>query len=266
VRTRAASVFSGDDDGCTILTFGVPAIESVVGFALTKHSLHAFNRKLLMSVRVGGGQLPLLEGLNDKQTEWLLDALIESTLPVGSVVIKEGNLQEGFQIVKRGEVTVSSKEKGVVSTLGVGCAFGETSLGGNPKPRRTSVTCSGDEPAILLLLHAQTIRDNGDFDGWREKLTTPPKSAGKGAKSGAKSAGPLTTGRKPPTSRVAAQSTNRTKLKASDAGIALSVKTDMGSTAKGASPPPASNRNKVDAPQASSRKTDPPASNRKMHR
>jgi len=180
MRTRAASVVAQEAcveegrerrGGCKVLVFAVAAIEALVGFVLTKHSLHAFNRKLLGSVKVGA--TPLFEGLDEEGIRWVLDAITEETVPAGTKLIDEGVIPsdaEGLQIVKRGSCLVTSSERGMIATLTAGDCFGESSLANKKKPRRSTVRCSDAEPALILTLSAAAVRRNTGLDEWREKL------------------------------------------------------------------------------------------------
>ena len=73
-RVRAASVFAAGS-GCTLISFNVCDLEVLVGYTPQRKSMLEFNRKLLASVKIG--TVPLLEGLDQQQTRWVVDALGE---------------------------------------------------------------------------------------------------------------------------------------------------------------------------------------------
>jgi CRP-like cAMP-binding protein len=187
LRTRAASVFAHDESGCTILSFAVSAIEAVLGFVLTKRSLHAFSRKLLAAIRIGKPGTPMLDGLSEEQVDQLLDSMYEEAVPPGGVIADAGSTPHALQMVKRGELVVAGADKSPISTLRVGDFFGETSLASRTKvrPRKTSVTASGDETVVILTLPAASIKADSAFDAWRDRLLPPkPEPAAKPTKDG----------------------------------------------------------------------------------
>jgi len=187
LRTRNAAVHAGLM-GCTILAFDVAHIEALIGFSLHAKSVHSYNRKMLVSVQIGGS--PITEGLSAAEIDWLVEALVEESHESGEVVGGEGTADDKLQIIKRGTATVTTtkgKNGPEKAVLQVGDYFGELSLI-KKRSRRASVIA--DPPHLLTIsLSADLVKENTALDEWREALfrkDAASTSGGKESSSGEK--------------------------------------------------------------------------------
>ena len=85
------------------------------------------------------------------------------------MIVDEGARQDQIQIIKRGSVILGSKDKGATGKLSVGDSFGETSLDGTKKARKTYVR-AGDEGAILLTVSVKHLKTNESLNEWRAAI------------------------------------------------------------------------------------------------
>lgn len=170
LRTRNATVTAGPS-GCTLLSFPVSAIEALVGYLPQDIAVKRYNRKLLMSVKVGDKETPLCEGLAEEQLDWLVEAVVEEAHAGGTVLAVEGASDDRLQILKRGTASVTySKGGNQPRTLLAGDFFGERSLVKEIK-RKSSVT-AGPPQLLTVSLSGKMIRNRAELAEWRERLAS----------------------------------------------------------------------------------------------
>jgi len=185
LRTRNATVRAGDS-GCTLLSFPVHGIEALMGYIPQELAVKRYNRKLLLSVKVGEKETPLVDGLKEEQLAWLVDHLVEEAHAGGTVIGAEGSPDDRLQILKRGKATITSTKtpNEAPTELIAGDYYGERSLVKDVK-RKTTVT-AGPPQLLTVSLSAKTVKANADLDEWREALATllpaPAAATAKSAK------------------------------------------------------------------------------------
>jgi CRP-like cAMP-binding protein len=132
-----------------VVSFAAADVEALLGYGLQASAEHAFNNKLLESVRVG--EMSVFATLNSEMRTWLVEQMLEHTFAAGEVVFKEGSDSDVVYIVKRGTASVSTKEGGKVAEVGAGKVFGESVLVGKKTKRNATVVASSEELVLLGL-------------------------------------------------------------------------------------------------------------------
>ena len=154
--------------GSVLVSFDANDIESLLGFGLQGSAEHAFHRKLLEAVRIGGR--PIAQGLDSDLVDWLVDTLEEHVYEDGEMVVKEGRDAEKVFIVKRGEAAITTVAGGKIATISTGNFFGELALLQKKSQRGATVTAMGPSSLVLLCLEADVVKRETRLDAWRNEL------------------------------------------------------------------------------------------------
>ncbi len=114
-------------------------------------------------------QVPLFQGLKDRQLQRLGDRMVERNYAAGDLIVKQGQGGEGFYIVTSGKAEAnrerSDGEKVVVNTFGPTNFFGELALLDEDGIRTASIRAT--EPTTCLVLtrwdFLATLRQDADM-------------------------------------------------------------------------------------------------------
>lgn len=98
--------------------------------------------------------VPLFQGLKDRQLQRLADRMVERSYSAGDVIVKQGQGGEGFYLVTSGKAEAvrqrSDGESVVVNHFGAGDFFGELALLDEDGIRTATITAL--EPSGCLVL------------------------------------------------------------------------------------------------------------------
>jgi len=98
--------------------------------------------------------VPLFNGLKDRQLQRLVDRMVERTYTAGDVIVKQGQGGEGFYIITSGKAEASRErsdgEKVIVNTFGPTDFFGELALLDEEGVRTATINVI--EPTTCLIL------------------------------------------------------------------------------------------------------------------
>ena len=92
--------------------------------------------------------IPLFNGLNDKELEFLAGVTTEASVKEGSVLVKQGELGQEAMIVEAGTASVT-RDGMEIDTIGPGDFFGEMSLI-NSQPRNAGVVATSDMTLLVM--------------------------------------------------------------------------------------------------------------------
>uniref|UniRef100_A0A7S2C904 Cyclic nucleotide-binding domain-containing protein n=1 Tax=Haptolina brevifila TaxID=156173 RepID=A0A7S2C904_9EUKA len=145
---------------CKLLRFCVADVEALIGHGLQLELLKARHRSLLSAVTLR--EASILQGLPDKDAEWLAMAAVAKRFAPGTMVLNIGDIDEALYVITSGEVAMVAEglHEDERPRMKVGAYFGELCLTGRKHKRSAAVMVTGDHPVELLYLSQQVLLSN----------------------------------------------------------------------------------------------------------
>jgi CRP-like cAMP-binding protein len=94
------------------------------------------------------GQIPLFEGLNKKELQFIASMTSEVSVRAGSTLVKQGEPGQEAMVVETGSGVVIRDEE-EIDTIGPGDVFGEMSLIVN-QPRNATIRAASDMRVLVM--------------------------------------------------------------------------------------------------------------------
>lgn len=178
MRVRTSSILAGED-GATVISWAVSAIETLVGFDLQAGYNALNNRRMLQDVKIGDRYLA--SGLEKDQMDLLLESMEEVSHTAKHMLVTEGEMDSNLYIIRTGDASITWE--GCTPSQAIhlkrGDCYGEQSIVSKEAMRRakrkTNVLVSSKCPTLVAGVIStrvvEEMRSQYDwFDGWWQAL------------------------------------------------------------------------------------------------